>query len=106
MASRPEFEGDNVTWQGVDTVGREEVFPSADFDRVYVDFGFCHGGRGVVDGTSRPVDHTTSLQTPDEWQKEGMLPLHLLERPYFPSREECDVCCKRQHLSRSGKVTL
>lgn len=87
MTSRPEFERDNVTWQGVDAVGREQMFPSADFDRVYVDLVFCHDGRGVVDGTNRPVHHIAGLETPDEWQKEGALPLHPPGRVSFPNRD-------------------
>jgi hypothetical protein len=87
MTSRPEFERDNVTWQGVDAVGREKMSPFTDFDRVYVDFVFCHDGRGVVDGANRPVNHIAGLETPDEWQKEGVLPPHPPGRVSFPNRD-------------------
>lgn len=84
MASRPEFEGDYVTWQSVDAVGCEQVFPATNFDRMYVDFAFCHGGRGVVDSASRPVDRIIHLEAPDEWQKEGVPPLHFPRIVFFP----------------------
>ena len=42
---------------------------------------------GVVDGTNRPVHHIAGLETPDEWQKEGALPLHPPGRVSFPNRD-------------------
>lgn len=100
MASRPELERDSVTWQGIDAVGCEQMLLSTDFDRVYVDFAFRHGRGGVVDGPSCPVDRIAALEAPDEWQKEGVLPLHPRGRVSFPNE---DVCYGRQHSFSSAK---
>lgn len=61
VASRPEFESDDVTRQGIDAVRCDKMLPLADFDRVNVYLAFCHGGRCVVDGTSCSIDHVVGL---------------------------------------------
>lgn len=56
MIARPKFEADNITRQGIDTVGREVMCSVADIDVMYGDLVPGRRWCGVVDGASWTVN--------------------------------------------------